>query len=256
VTVTSVPRGPARWITIDNPDTRNALTVADRSDLSAALREADGDPDAAVIVLTGEGGQFCSGGDIREFDRERTTLEASRYASEIAQPVFVALRESHTPTIARVKGVAAGAGMYLALGCDIVIAESTARFVPAHLELAAPPDWGALWLMPRLIGVARAKKYLLTSQPIGAGQAADWGLIAEAVPAADLDHTVQTYCERIARFDPSVVSITRRGLDRSLDQSLSSFLEWEALAIAATLQRPEHRNQVKAFLRQRSEEFT
>jgi 2-(1,2-epoxy-1,2-dihydrophenyl)acetyl-CoA isomerase len=253
VTVSFVQRESTAWITISNPETRNALTTEDRRELATMLYAADSDPVTAAIVLTGSNGHFCSGGDIREFEQIRTTAEASRYATDVAQAVFVALRQMHTPTIARVEGVAAGAGMYLALGCDIVVAENGARFVPAHLQLGVPPDWGAIWLLPRLVGLARAKRHLLTGRPISAVQAAEWGLIADAVAAESLDPTVIAYCADIARFAAPVVATTRRGLDRSFDSALSVFLEWEAQAIAAAIQTPEHLQRVREFLARRTE---
>lgn len=245
-------RDTATWLTISNPETRNALTARDRQDLADALLAADANPDVSVVVLTGAEGHFCSGGDIREFDQVRTTAQASRYASEVAQTVFVAMRGMHTPTIARVEGVAAGAGMYLALGCDIVVAAEDATFVPTHLELAVPPDWGAIWLLPRLVGLARSKQHLLTGRPISAPQAAQWGLIAESVPKGSLEPTVLGYCSDIARFPSSAVSTTRRGLDRSFDSSLSSFVDWEALAISGAIQSPEHLQRVRHFLARRN----
>jgi 2-(1,2-epoxy-1,2-dihydrophenyl)acetyl-CoA isomerase len=251
MTVSVDQRESAAWITISNPDTRNALTTQDRRQLAEALYAADADPRATTVVLTGSNGHFCSGGDIREFDQIRTTAEASRYATDVAQAVFVALRQMHTPTIARVEGVAAGAGMYLALGCDIVIAENGATFFPSHLELAVPPDWGAIWLLPRLVGLVRAKQYLLTGRPISAADAAKWGLIAEAVASEALDETIISYCTDIGRFPAPVVATTRRGLDRSFDGALSTFLEWETLAISGAIQTPEHRQRVGDFLKRR-----
>ncbi len=149
--------------------------------------------------------------------------------SSIAQATFRALRGLRKPTIAKVEGAAAGAGMFLALGCDIVVAADTARFVASHLNLALPPDWGGIWLLPRLIGLARAKALLLTGRPVGAVQAADWGLIAEAVPAADLDATVAGYGAALAAAPPLPLGLARLGLDRSLDTPLDAFLRWEAV---------------------------
>jgi 2-(1,2-epoxy-1,2-dihydrophenyl)acetyl-CoA isomerase len=168
--------------------------------------------------------------------------------SSIAQATFRALRNLRKPTVARVEGAAAGAGMFLALGCDIVVAADTARFVASHLNLALPPDWGGIWLLPRLVGLARAKALLLTGRPLAAPQAADWGLIAEAVPAADLDATVAGYCAALAAAPPLPLGLARLGLDRSLDTPLDAFLRWEADAVALCLTSPEHHQRVSAFL--------
>src|SRR5207302_7987001 len=133
-------------------------------------------------------------------------------------------------------------------GCDIVVAADDARFVASHLNLALPPDWGGIWLLPRLIGLARAKALLLTARAVTAPQASDWGLIAEAVPVADLDTTVAGYCGALAAAPPLPLGLARLGLDRSLDTPLDAFLRWEADAVALCLTAPEHRQRVQTFI--------
>jgi len=227
--------------------------VEDRVSLAAELAAADEDPGVRVVVITGHGDHFCGGGDLREFMVERTREEADLYAVTTAQAPFRALRAMSTPTVARVRGVAAGAGMYLALGCDIVVAEQGGFFEPRHLDLAVMPDWGAVWLMPRLIGMARAKAAMLTGRRIDFELAAEWGLIAECVTAAQLDDRVHTYCERIAAIPEAPIARLRRGLDASLDWSLDAFLAWEAVVIGDLMTRSAHRERVEAFLARRKD---
>ena len=245
--ITDDGRG-VRTLTLDRPEVRNALSLELRRLLPEALAAADADPAVRVVVLTGAGGHFCSGADIGALDREWTPAEAAEYMSTLAQATFRALRAMRTPTVARVEGVAVGAGLFLALACDIVVAADDARLVAAHLTLALPPDWGGLWLVPRLVGLARAKALLLTGRPLPAPRAAEWGLIAEAVPAADLDATVAGYCEALAAAPPLPLGLARLGLDRSLDTPLDDFLAWEADAVAQCLVSPEHRRRVTRFL--------
>ena len=240
--------GGVRTLTLDRVEARNALTVELRRALPDALAAADADPAVRVVVITGAGGHFCAGADIAGLDREWTPGDAADYMTSLAQTTFRALRSLRTPTVARVEGVAAGAGMFLALGCDIVVAADDARFVASHLNLALPPDWGGIWLLPRLVGLARAKALLLTGRPLPAARAAEWGLIAEAVSAADLDDTVAGYCQALAAAPPLPLGLARLGLDRSLDTPLDAFLEWEADAVALCLPSPEHRERVQAFL--------
>jgi 2-(1,2-epoxy-1,2-dihydrophenyl)acetyl-CoA isomerase len=240
--------GGVRTLTLDRPEVRNALSLELRHQLSDALEAAGADTAVRVVVVTGAGGHFCAGADINEFDRHWTPAGAADYMSSIAQATFRALRNLRKPTVARVEGAAAGAGMFLALGCDIVVADDDARFVASHLNLAIPPDWGGMWLLPRLIGLARAKALLLTGRPITAARAAEWGLIAEAVPAADLDDTVAGYCQALAAAPPLPLGFARLGLDRSLDMPLEAFLAWEADAVARCLTAPEHRERVRAVL--------
>lgn len=237
-----------RRIEIGDGERRNALTLADRRRLAAALRGADRDPEVRVIVLRGAGGHFCSGGDVREFERERDWVEAQRYAVQVAQESFAALRLSKTASIACVEGVAAGAGMYLALACDVVVAADSARFHPSHLDLGVVPDWGALWLLPRLVGLARAKALVIGGGSIEAAAAERIGLIAECVPAARLEAVVDGYCERLTGLPAEAVALALHGLEESGQLSAPDFLEWEAAAIAATASSPEHRQRVREFL--------
>jgi 2-(1,2-epoxy-1,2-dihydrophenyl)acetyl-CoA isomerase len=240
--------GGVRRIMLNRPSRRNALTETDRWTLSTALKEADHDPEVRVVVITGSGESFCAGGDIHEFAQERDRISAQIYGLTTAQTVFRALRGMRTPSVARVRGAAAGAGMFLAVGCDIVVADSTAFFLPAHLALGVMPDWGAIWLMPRLVGAARAKAALLTGTRITAETAADWGLIAECTTADQLDERVNWYCQRICSFPSEAIAWTRRGLDQSEDFTLPEFLDWEAQAIAELMPAAEHRDRVAAFL--------
>lgn len=240
--------GDVRTLTLDRVEVRNALSVELRRQLPEALLAADADPAVRVIVITRAGGHFCAGADISALDRHWTTSDAAEYITSLAQPTFRALRSLHTPTVARVEGVAAGAGMFLALGCDIVVAAEDARFVASHLNLAIPPDWGGIWLLPRLVGLARAKTLLLTGRAVTATRAADWGLIAEAVPTAELDTTVAGYCQALAAASPLPLGLARIGLDRSLDTPLDDFLAWEADAVARCLTAPEHRERVRSFI--------
>jgi enoyl-CoA hydratase/carnithine racemase len=240
-----------RTLTLDRVEVRNALTLELRRRLPEALAAADADPAVRVIVVTGAGGHFCAGADISEFDRSWTPSEAADYVTSLAQGTFRALRGLRTPTVAKVEGVAAGAGMFLALGCDIVVAADDARFIAAQLNLALPPDWGGIWLLPRLAGLARAKMLLLTGRPLPAPQAADWGLIAEAVPKDDLDPTVAGYCQALAAAPPLPLGLARLGLDQSLDTPLDAFLAWEADAVALCLTTPEHQQRVQSFLQKK-----
>jgi len=247
--VQSDTRGSVRWLILTRPARRNALTVEDRLALAQALIDADRDPAVRIVVITGHDAYFCAGGDIREFELQRTRDEAADYAVAKAQAVFRVMRSMRKPIIARVRGVAAGAGMYLALGSDIVIAEQGGFFHPGHLDLGVTPDWGAIWLMPRLVGMARAKASMLTGSRISFETAERWGLIAECVGADRLEAVVDDYCERIAAAPAAAIALTRRGLDASLDRSLDAFLEWEAMVIADLMTRPEHHERVEAFLR-------
>jgi 2-(1,2-epoxy-1,2-dihydrophenyl)acetyl-CoA isomerase len=138
--------------------------------------------------------------------------------------------------------------MFLALGCDVVVAAERARFVPSQLALGIPPDWAGLWLLPRLVGRARAAALLLRGEPVTASDAAAMGLIAECVPADRLDEVVAAYCERIAALPPLAVGLVKDGLDRAANGSFAEFEAWEAAALGLAITAPEYEQRVAAFL--------
>jgi len=240
--------GAIRTMELGPERTRNALSMATRFALAERLTEADRDPSVRAIVITGSGDSFCSGADIAEVPRGHSAAEAYRYMTEASQVVSRALAGLRTPTIARVSGVAAGAGMFLALGCDVVVASTDARFIPSQLRLGLPPDWSGLWILPRLVGRAKAKAILFRSDPVTAEEAAAIGMIAECVPAARLDEVVGDYCERLIALPPLAVSLVKDGLDRNAAASLPEFEAWEATAIGLAITSEEYERKVADFL--------
>lgn len=166
-------------LTLDRPETRNALDAQMRADLAHALRRA---PEAGrAVVITGAGPAFCAGQDLGDADTLRD-LDLGRTLREEMRPLLEALDACRIPTLAAVNGAAAGAGLALALAVDVAVASERASFAAPGLRLGLPPDGGLSWLLPRAVGPARARGMALFAEPIGAAQAADWGLIWEAVP--------------------------------------------------------------------------
>ncbi|CAN5209266.1 2-(1,2-epoxy-1,2-dihydrophenyl)acetyl-CoA isomerase PaaG [soil metagenome] len=227
---------------------RNALSLATRRALAEQLSEADRDPSIRVIVVTGAGNAFCSGADITEVPRGYSAVQAYRYMTETSQSVSHVLAGLRTPTIARVAGVAAGAGMFLALGCDVVVAAESARFIPSQLKLGLPPDWSGLWILPKLVGRAKAKAILLRAEPVTARDAMAMGMIAECVADDRLDDVVRDYAARITALPPLAVSLVKDGLDRNSHASLGEFEAWEASAVGLAITSVEYEERVKEFL--------
>ena len=234
-------------IVIDDPSTKNALTVTDRATLAQLLAELDLRDDVGVVVLRGANGTFCSGGNIREFGRLADESAALRYAREVAQPVFRSMKSISKPTISVVQGSAAGAGMFLALAADVCIADSEAVFSASQLQLGVPPDWGGMWLLPRLVGAARARAIALRPRPIPAPTAHQWGLIAECVPCSGLELALKEWCDALSALPAGAVHLTRRGLDISPLMGSDDFLAYEMAAIAATAGGDEHRRHVANY---------
>ena len=212
-------------ITLNRPAVRNALNSAMRAALAAALVDLGGR--ARVVVLTGAGPGFCAGQDLA--DRAPgggADLEASLNA-EYA-PMLRAVRDCPVPVVAAVNGAAAGAGANLALACDVVIAAESAVFLQAFGRIGLIPDAGGTWTLPRLVGPARAMGAMLLAEPVPARQAADWGMIWEAVPDEAFAARWQALAARIAAGPPAAQARLKAALRATWDNGFDAQMALEA----------------------------
>ena len=241
-------------ITLNRPDRLNSFTQAMHSELAQALDSA---VDARVIILTGAGRGFCAGQDLN--DRAVAPGEAVDLGETVEQcwnPLVRRLATLPQPVIARVNGVAAGAGANIALACDLVVASRSAKFIQSFASLGLVPDSGGSWHLPRLVGQARALGLALTGEPLPAEQAAAWGLIWKCVDDDLLDTEVDALAARLAALPPlglaAIKSIVRTSGERSLDQELDLQRdEMRRLGFTA-----DYREGVAAFLEKRPAIFT
>jgi 2-(1,2-epoxy-1,2-dihydrophenyl)acetyl-CoA isomerase len=240
-------------ITLNRPERLNSFTRAMHSELAEAL---DRSADARVIILTGAGRGFCAGQDLN--DRAVSPGEAVDLGETVEaswNPLIRRLATMPQPVIARVNGVAAGAGANIALACDLVVAAASAKFIQSFAALGLIPDSGGSWHLPRLVGQARALGLALTGEPLPADQAAAWGLIWKCVPDEDLDFTVDALATKLATLPPlglsAIKSIIRTSGERSLDQELDLQRdEMRRLGFTA-----DYREGVAAFLEKRAAVF-
>lgn len=215
-------------ITLMRPEVMNALSTLMRAEMLDAFRRAA--TSARVVVLTGSGRAFCSGQDlgdgakVAEIDLERTLRDEY-------EPLLRAVMDCPVPTIAAVNGTAAGAGANLALACDVVIATESASFIQAFTRIGLMPDAGGTYWLPRQIGFARAMGAMLFADKITARQAADWGMIWEAVPDAGFADHIATRAGALAKGP----TVAYRGVKQALRQSYANDLEAQ-LALEARLQ--------------------
>ena len=245
--------GAVLTITLNRPDVLNALNGAMHRGIQAALRDAE-DPSVRAVVITGAGRGFCVGQDLQEF-----SSGAGDVAENLRQNYHrnvLAIRALEKPVIAAVNGPAAGAGMSLALACDVRIAADSASFVPAFINIGLVPDSGGTWLVRRLLGAARAFEWLTTGRRLGAEEARTWGLVSEVVPADELEHRTHEVAELFAAMPTRAVWHTKRLLDAAQETTFAEQLELEAVTQAEMTQTHDFTEGVAAFLAKRPAEFT
>lgn len=228
-------------LTLNRPEVMNALNAPLRAALLAAITGAE----ARVIVLTGAGRGFCAGQDLAEVDPATVNLEA--ILTQEYEPLIRAIVEAPMLVIAAVNGMAVGAGANLALACDVVIASENARFSQAFARIGLVPDAGGSWLLPRQIGLARAMGAALFGDAIPARQAADWGMIYEAVPEASFVSHWRARAQALADGPALALSETKRLLRGSFEAAFSEQMGLEAAAQARAGASGDFREGVAAF---------
>ncbi|MCE2392963.1 MAG: enoyl-CoA hydratase [Proteobacteria bacterium] len=239
-------------LTLDRPERKNAADLATFDELRRAFDEVAESAEDRVLVLTGAGDAFCSGADLTGMgSTQRSTLDVIRRI----HAGVLALSEIPKPTIAKVNGAAAGAGMNLALGCDLIVAARGARFSEIFTRRGLSIDYGGSWLLPRLIGLHRAKELVLLGDFVSAEEAERIGLINRAVPDAELDAFVDAWAERLAAGPPLALSMAKRLLNAGLDATLPQALENEAMAQAVNSGTEDMREAFQAFREKREPRF-
>lgn len=246
-------RGTVARITLDRPDRLNSFTAQMHQELRDALGNLG---DARVLVLTGSGRGFCAGQDLN--DRAVKPGEKVDLGDAVEQawnPLIAMLTSLPQPVIARVNGVAAGAGANVALACDIVIAARSAKFIQSFSAIGLIPDSGGTWALPRLVGQARALGLALSGEPLAAETAAEWGLIWKAVADDALDTEVEAVAQKLASLAPLGLAATKEMIRSSWQFSLSEELERQAGAMRRLGFTQDYREGVAAFLEKRKPVF-
>ncbi len=241
-------------ITLNRPAVLNALNREVHQGVFDALERAKRDDAVRAVVITGAGRGFCVGQDLQEF---------AGGAGDVAQNLrdnyhrnVLAIRALEKPVIAAVNGAAAGAGMSLALACDVRIAARSASFVPAFIKIGLIPDSGGTWLVRRLLGTARAFEWLTTGRRLSADEARDWGLVSEVVEDWELSERMHEVAALYAAMPTRAVWQTKRLLDAAESEEFAEQLELEAATQAELTRTPDFAEGVKAFLEKRDATFT
>lgn len=242
--------GGVTTITLNRPQVMNAFSTRMRAEITAAFTTP---PEGTrCFVLTGAGRGFCSGQDLGDRDAARDLQGVLRDEYE---PMIHAIRNAPAPVIAAVNGVAAGAGANMALAADVVIAAESASFVQAFTRIGLLPDAGGTHVLPRLVGQARAMGAMLFADAIPARQAADWGMIWQAVPDADFAATVAARARQLAQGPTAAFLAVRQAVARSAEQGFAEQLALEAELQGKLGQSHDFREGVAAFLEKRAPRF-
>jgi 2-(1,2-epoxy-1,2-dihydrophenyl)acetyl-CoA isomerase len=251
----SEDRGPVRWITIDRPERKNAVPFDGWGELRGAFEDFE-QSDRRVLVVTGSGGEFCAGADLDPARLDRIQTAADRHArmKEVGSAAM-ALHRLTKPTIAAVDGVAVGAGMNLALGCDVVVATERARFSEIFVKRGLTVDFGGSWLLPRIVGLQRAKELALSGRIVEAEEAARMGVVTEVVPLEALEDRVTELAESFLKGAPLAQMFAKQTIDASFQTSLADALSWEGEAQSVTLGTEDAAEGLLAFLEKRDPEW-
>jgi 2-(1,2-epoxy-1,2-dihydrophenyl)acetyl-CoA isomerase len=243
-------------ITIDRPEVKNALGPDEWKALRGRVDDAAADGDVRVVVVTGAGGTFSAGGDLKTMPERLVEPRDVRKANLVVLAQIVPqLRALPKPVIAMIDGACVGAGLSLALACDLRIASRGAKLGAAFHRVGLTGDFGLLWLLPRVVGPTQAMDLLMRAETIDAARAETIGLVTRVVDGERLADETYDYARRLADGPPVAQGFTKRGLHRALESELAAMIEWEAEAQATCSHTADAHEGVHAFLERRKPVF-
>ena len=243
-------------ITLNNPSKKNAMTWVMFNELREAFLRAGSDSDIRCVVVTGAGGAFCSGADLSDpANMVAGTLEF-RDRMQIINSTVRAFINCPKPTVAKVTGVAAGAGCNLALACDLVVATREASFAELFVKRGLVVDFGGTWVLTRLLPLNQAKEIALLGETLSAEEADRLGLLNRLCDAGEVDAVVKDLAERLASMPPKTVSMIKENFNRAVERSLEESLEAEALGQTLAFTSEDTREAIAAWIEKREPRFT
>ena len=243
-------------LTLNRPDVLNALNLALKAELAERIAELGKRRDVRAIVLTGSGRAFCSGGDIREMDPGRTPADTRERLLALHRTLFTPLAAIEKPVIAAVNGTAVGAGLSLALACDLIFAAERAVFGAVFSSRGLVPDAGAAFRLVRYVGVSRAKELAFSGRLFGAGEALQLGLVQRVIADADLLRETQAYAASLASGATLALGLTKRLLDLAPTSTQDEMVEHEIGAVIQAIGTADHAEALAAFGEKRKPSFT
>ncbi len=258
--------GHVAVLSFNRPERRNALSASMYDGFGRALPQIERDPSVRVLLVTGEGGAFCAGGDVKGMHENNTsggspeagpTSLEDRVAWLRSRQALVslALRQLPMPVVAALPGAAAGAGLSMALAADLRIATERAVLVTAFANVGASGDFGTSWFLPRIVGEAKAKELMFTSPRLTAAEAADLGLVNRVLPDDGFAEAALAFCHDLASRAPIALRYMKENVNRALGSTLAEALDAEASAMVRTMGTADHREAAAAFVEKRPPEF-
>ncbi len=247
-------------VRIERPKRRNALTTLEFRALANVMEQAGDAEGVRVVLLTGEGDHFCAGADLDASNRAEAkrprTGHMIRGLARGAHRAIRAMHESPIPIVASVRGYATGFGCNLALGADFVVAHESARFVEPFVDRGLTPDSGASWILPRLVGLARARRMLMLGEAVTGTQGAEWGLVHEVAAEAEFEACVESLVERLASAATISVGLSKSLIHRASETGLAEALENEAYAEELAIRTSDFKEGLAAFRDRRGPKFS
>lgn len=241
-------------ITLNRPKSLNALTPQILRELNKAFKSAARDDTVRCVLLTGAGRAFSAGADLKAAQDQTMSLGDSLRAGY--NPLVEAMTTLEKPIIGAINGVAAGAGMGIALACDMRIASDKATFIQAFSKIGLIPDSGSTWFLPRVVGYGRAFEMMVTGDGFSAETAHAWGIVNHVVPDAQLPQISRAWANRLAAGPTRAYALTKRALNKALRTDLPTTLEYEAQLQDIAAQTHDFPEGVAAFLEKRKPNFT
>ncbi|MFC4769717.1 enoyl-CoA hydratase-related protein [Effusibacillus consociatus] len=240
-------------ITLNRPEKFNAFTEQMHREIIEALKRADRDPEVRCIVLTGAGKAFNAGQDLG--DVQGTEIDFGEFLRKRYNPMITQMQKTEKPIIAAVNGVAAGAGMSLALACDIRLASEKASFVNVFVNIGLIPDSGGCYFLPRVVGIGKALELAITGDKVSAEEAYRIGLVSQVYPAETFESDVMEYARKLAKLPTKGIGLIKRAMYKGLHMSLEETLEYEAFTQAIAGSTEDHKEGVAAFFEKRQPVF-
>lgn len=241
-------------LTLNRPERLNALSDTLRDDFYDALMKSAANPDVGVLVVTGAGRGFCSGGDVKTMGSRPVAAPLDKFSPK-RDRIILAMQDCPKPIIAAVNGAAAGAGMNLAFACDMRLASSTAKFSQAFVKRGLHPDWGGTYFLPRIVGMAKACELIFTGDSIDAAEALRLGIVnAVYAPEALMDETYKL-AAKIASGPAVAIQLAKRSLYHNQNVDLRAALEFETFAQNITRETEDSKEGAKSFVEKRPPVF-